>query len=476
MDIIYSELAGEHYPGLSKKDKSKLDNVDNKVYTYAIPAVHSDFDGSSGPPDPIRIEGKKQTKDPDGVITLVSNIRAVYREPFHSFRYCESLGSTYGSHNIIMDVKGKQEQWHSEPASIERIDSLLIENPSKYDDTDSACAITLGFSSTSDFSSIKTKYGTYTEKDSVEIFIGEYHLLPNTPKNIYRWNISHDIVDSNNKRIALESFPQPKQTSISPITYWTGYAKVPYGNRPSVMKSTGLNIRFPLYLEAGANIRWKSVAPRCLSWTKIFDGTNMAEVLQSDVQAGHYAMATKAKIDFSILIPYLKQNNIQFGKIIIWMPWFSVLAHNKVDDLVYPRMSIFIDNIDYIEFEPPANWKSSGSYNFTVEVLGSDRTTVLYSESTESDKRITSTMFPKSIKYGTWKLGKDEEAILKSNIRFDSTYTDGKGVPSLGKDNIIFYPSNDLMQYLSSYSNIYIRINTHDGTLKNNENPNYIIR
>ena len=472
MLIHYSELAGDKYPGLSKTDGSSLDGRDNIVYTYAVPALHKDFDGIDGPPPPVRVEARRQIRNPDGTITSIANVRSVTRDPFHSFRYYEALGSTYGSHNIIADTNTRGSRWHSEPASIERIVDLGIENPSKVDDTPGACAITVDFSVFGD--KIKTKYGEYSQSDNIEIFFGEFHLLPNTPAAIYRWNIAHDIVSDSAPRVSIKSFPQPKPSAGQVVSYHSGISRVPFGNRPRAFNSSQ-TIRHPLYLEAGAKIRWKSIAKDCFSWYKIYDGSDMSEMVAKDIGTGHYAMATKAIVSVRELYKFAKDNGIDSGKLILWTPWFCTLAHNNVDSVKHPRLASFIDNVDYIEFDTPQNWKSGGSYNFSVSIIDRDKNTALYSESTKNQNRLTSGKFPDSIKFGKWTIGDTDVRVPISDIFFDSNYTAGRGVDCSQKTTIRYYPSDDLAGYLALYENLYIRIDVHDGTLRNVEDPTYRI-
>ena len=147
--VYYSLLAGKYYYGLDNIYRANESFVKNVMHTFAVPAAHPTFiskDLAIGPPDVRRKEVIHSVNDLGNPITI-TEIKSVYREPFHSFRYYESLGSIYGMHCIIMDYNGKnddgnvRQQWESEPISIERIDRMnIVGEKSNYNSTEKMCA------------------------------------------------------------------------------------------------------------------------------------------------------------------------------------------------------------------------------------------------------------------------------------------------------------------------------------------------
>lgn len=523
--VHYGELAGPKYAGLDERYKIDKSNLYNNVYTFAVPAVHPDYTETSeaiGPPNMVRIRPDKTVTDPDGTIVASARVNTTYREAFHSFKYFESLGSVYGYHNIIMDRKEvndklyTRERWQGEPVTIERIDSINVDNPSQLDSTTSNCLLTLHAKiNRAAQAGIDLEYDSLVNingKQYLEIFIGEYHLLPNTPRSVYRTNISwdiHPVLDNKlHKNIygesscledgqtlsqlltknhitnvhtsgntVLKKYPI-SQTASSFLEYYVGIAKVPtVSSRPKEMQANSLSMRHPNYLEAGAQIRWKSLKERCSSWTRIYDGSDLKELLSLDAyRPGHYVLNTKVLIDVEKLRIYLEHLNkdsetpIEW-KILMWLPWFSMLAHDSIETITYPKLSTFIDSFDQVEFDMPANYKSGGSYHFSINIFDTDKTTLLYSESSDRTVPVyyNQDKFYSRIRAGRW-YATDQQNEFKEidgkPIRFNADYESGHGVNHENYGKIKYIPSNELSSYIATSQNLFMQIVTHDGTLK----------
>ena len=523
--VHYSRLAGPYYAGLDSKYKTDKSNLNNSLYTFAVPAAHPEFDNTteaSGPPQNTRVSKTGTVTNQDGSIVSSAVVSTTYREPFHSFKYYESLGSIYGYHNIIMDRKEAsthlytREKWQTEPVYIERIDSLNIESPSQLDSTISNCAMTFHAKLNPDSSiGLDLDFDNITvDQDGqkyLDIFIGEYHLLPNTPRSVYRSNISWDIhpvigpkqnknrlgessclVDGQSLKDLLEKnhvdtdISRESKLSKDPISpafsnfieYYAGIAKVPgISSRPKQMQNGNVSMRHPMYLEAGAQLRWKSLKERCSSWMRIYDGTDFKDILSIDAyRPGHYVFNTKIRVNIDKLKIYLEhlnqdvQEKVEW-KIILWLPWFSVLGHDTIEGVEYPKLSTFIESFDQVEFKVPSNYKSGGSFHFTIKIYAADKETLLYSESSNSSipSYYNSNVFYSSIRPGRWYIayGDEEfEEVGRQNIRFNSDFEEGHGVNHEETGRIKYIPSNELSAYINSTQNLHMQIVTHDGTLK----------
>lgn len=509
-NIHYSRLAGVNYKGISKINRTSLADLVNGVGTFAIPVAHPDYPLSTtadGPPPIYIVTDHKITTESDGTVVSTSKVRNAYREVYHSFRYYEALGSVYGSHNIIMDLKTFNsepniERWHTEPVDVERIDNLGITNPSKLDSTLGQCVLTLNVKRNED-GTVSTQYETYSEDDEVEVFIGEFHLLPNTPRNIYRCNLSWDflpITEEENKFAAVDGMSVSSLFSNNGITnrytgtvikkpltqaysnfiqYELGVSRVPSSNRPDVLDKDGINIRHPNYMEAGAEIRWKSLREACSSWIQIYDGSNLKDLMSlSATRTGHYALNTRAIINIEKLSAFLKTLPEHEYKIVLHLPWYSILAHDAISTVAYPRLSSFIDNFDMIEFKAPMVFKTGGSYHFTINIYSRDKETIIYSESTDGSDRIVGGDIPEDIRAGRWVYqdGEDYVSFPTGSIRFDSTYSTNHGINSNKRPIIRYYPSDDIMSYVSNNEGLSVQIITKDGTLVNNVNPTFTLK
>lgn len=526
--IEYSRLAGEYYTGLDDKYKIDKSNYLNAVYTYAVPAVHTSFIDTSqalGPPSTIRVRPNKTVTEADGTVVASSKVSVTYREQFHSFKYYESLGSIYGAHNIIMDRKDSsqgvyiRERWHGEPIFAERIDSINADNLSRLDDTEGNCLLSLYAKLDDSEDGIDLEFDSITKDPDgrrfLDIFVGEFHLLPDNPRSIYRTNISWDIHPVSNriqhnksgKSICLsdgdniQSFlssngidvlsSNPDNSAykkqISPmnsdfIEYYIGLARVPaISSRPKNMGSKIISMRHPDYLEAGAQIRWRSLKDRCSSWIRIYDGTDISKVISEDVfRNGHYVVNTKIRIDIDKFKAYLEHLNSGIDekidwKLLLWLPWYSVLGHNSVDTVIYPKLSSFIDAFDQLEFKVPDNYKSNGAFHFTIKVWNSDKSNLIYYDSSDASEEFyfDKEIFPDGIKKGKWYISNQSNnetyvEISSGRIKFNSDYEVGHGVNHEDYGTIRYIPSNDLSAYIVQNPGIYVQIVTHDGTLNNN--------
>lgn len=514
--VRYEVLAGPNYPGLEDKYMTDASNKKNKVYTYAVPAIHPSFGQqteASGPPSNIKIVRDRTRKTSDGAYIATSSINTTYREIFHSFRYFESLGSVYGSHNIIMDKDNDakmymREIWQGEPIFAEKISKMGLTNTSRLDSTENSCALTLIASINSD-GEIEIDSGIPKadgEDEYLEVYIGEFHLLPDSPRSIYRCNLSYDIhpiqdtIKSNDGNYCISNGdslsnltfsngldlpqndvvlnkPSLSITDSSFLEFYLGLSRLPGDTyRPIDMQREDISMRFPNYLEGGAGIRWKSLKDSCSTWIRIYDGTNLNELEDIEhLDPGHYVINTKVKINTSKLKIYIKDilQNMGYNipwKLVIYLPWFSMLGHDSVREFVYPKISSFLDMFDQIEFKCPKNYKSGGSFHFSFEIFSHDNEKKIFSESSRGELYYDDDYFMSRPKLGTWFFidGEDRRGIPKGIIKFNADHTDGSGINHEEYPNIGYIPSIEVANFITKNDGVYIRVITHDGTLTNN--------
>ena len=537
--VYYSLLAGKYYYGLDNIYRANESFVKNVMHTFAVPAAHPTFiskDLAIGPPDVRRKEVIHSVNDFGNPITI-TEIKSVYREPFHSFRYYESLGSIYGMHCIIMDYNGKnddgnvRQQWESEPISIERIDRMnIVGEKSNYNSTEKMCALSI--MATANQNGITLEYDkSYTKdgEDFIEAFVGEYHLLPNNPSSIYRCNIAWDIhphvgtyasmidskinhrvifdgdkkssiyTDSNSSNVtysnaaAKDEAVQKKEINISNshfVEYYLGTSKVSkLSTRPKDMQDSTLSMRHPNYMEAGSQIRWKSMRDKCTTWNRIYDGTNVADIINPNiVKSGHYVMNTKLLININKLKEYISELHSGIStevkyKIILYLPYFSVLAHDSVEEIKYPKLASFIDMFDQLDFKIPINYKTGGSYHFILSFYDKDKETLLFRDSSLSTigLYVNTAKTKMSIRKGKWYFINNSnkefiEEIPDKPIRFNCDFETGHGINHEMYYNIRYSPSNDLISYITMNSGIYLKITTYDGTLREESGYTTLIR
>ena len=140
MSLIHSNtLAGPNWKEPDSGTGIQSGRVYNTIGTFAIPSVHASFEGFEGPKkNKILIYDTKP-----GAKKRLLKTELAYREPFHSFKYFEALGSTYGMHEIIneRETMGEDpspivERWKSEPIYIERYSSMRPSVTLNYNNSD----------------------------------------------------------------------------------------------------------------------------------------------------------------------------------------------------------------------------------------------------------------------------------------------------------------------------------------------------
>lgn len=489
--ISYKELAGPNYFELDTRTGIGPRIVHNTLGTFSIPSVWHSFNGYLGPKQNKSFKAEQSS----GTYTSTGKVKTVlnYREPFHSFKYFEALGSFYGMHEIINerelfenDWKEIREEWKSEPIYIDRYDRLRNKGPLHYNNSSNdICALSLMATPNGDdvdfgFSS-SIKYDT-EKRPYIEIHVGEFHLLPNTPRHIYRCNLSNDVLyieegidrfnaDKEARATVLDILKQPKPTYDSPIEYYIGLARLSRkSSRPKQFDSTNLEARHPNYIEAGAQIRWKSLSERCLTWVRIYDGTDLRRLLSLEAyETSHYVINTKIVIRLDklkdLILAHKTVDNSTY-KILIHPPSYNILPYDQIETIKSPRISMFVQDVSEIKFDVQRNYKTGGSFHYIINIYDSDKTTLLISDSSSDNyEYYKDASISDDIKRGKWYLNDNE--INSEGIRFDSAYNyQGINVERYGEIRYIL--SESLAKFIKDKERVYVSIETYDGTRQNN--------
>ena len=490
-DINISELAGKYYKPVDQKTGIPSGYIYNEINTFSVPSVHPSFEGYEGP---------KENKDYKvgiqipGTTNVPITEKLTYRIPFHSFKYYESMGSVYGMHGIINERESFEEgdvsiteRWKSEPANIDRIDRLRCTGAKSHNTSyEDICALTIMSRLNDDGSYTHSYEDMIYENDSkqreLEIFIGEFHLLTNTPKSIYRCNLAADIqyikegidVFNRDKLFApIVHNEKIRHNSNSFLEFELGLARTgSEASKPEFLLYDDLNIRHPHYIEAGAQIRWKSMKDRCTSWQKIFDGTNLSEKIENETHyPGHYVCNTKVKVNIDKLEDRLRsmQSAVPMSdfRTIIYMPSYNILPIDNIISLKSPSVSMFIDDLEDIKFAVQRNYKSGGNIHYAIEMYKGDKSNLIFRDGTSEDYEKYIDNSVDDIKYGKWMISLDgvSYSIYGNNkAMFDSTSHSNSGIDTEKYGTVKYIPDESLVKFITNNSGIYIRIMSYDGT------------
>lgn len=493
MSLIHSNtLAGKNWKEPDPETGIPYGRVYNTVGTFAIPSVHGSFEGFEGPKkNKILIYDNKSGKKKKVIKTELT-----FREPFHSFKYFEALGSTYGMHEIIneRETNGEDpspiiEKWKSEPVYIERYSSMRPSIALNYNNSDEDLC---GFmeeiikSTAPADNGFKLSFEELAKeidgRKYLEFHIGEFHLLPNTPLSIHRCNLSADIITFKKgfkafkESDSLKSDVIPVQR-ISPtanhfLEFYIGITRMKDKSvRPKEFNDKEIDIRHPNNMEAGAQIRWKSLADSCMEWVRVYDGTDLKRLLDKDIySSGHYVLNTRCRIDLGKLKTHLATLELpEESQLIIHPPSFNILGFDTLSTLIEPRYSKLTARIDKIEFDVQRNYKSNGGFHYRVLVYKDDKTTLLFSDSTDSAVG-TSVLEGTGVtaKKGTWRWSQHRNIDIGGLlIPFSNSYVRNAGISTELYGKITYTFDESVSEWLSRYRKIYITLETNDGTALN---------
>lgn len=493
MSLIHSNtLAGKNWKEPDPNTGIQSTRVYNTIGTFAIPSVHASFEGFEGP---------KKNKvlvydDKPGRKKRVIKTELTFREPFHSFKFFEALGSTYGMHEIINERETMGEdpspiidRWKAEPVYIERYSSMRPNIALNYNNSDEdLCGFMeeLTKSAVPEDNGFKVSFEdlakTIDGRKYLEFHVGEFHLLPNTPIAIHRCNLSADVLtfrkgfkafkDSDSIKSEVVQIPRITPTANHFLEFYVGVVRMKDSStRPQEFNKKDIDIRHPNNIEAGAQIRWKSLADSCMEWVRVYDGTDLKRLLSRDIYtAGHYVLNTRCRIDLEKLKTYLATLNLaDDSQLIIHPPSFNVLGFDTLNLLSEPRHARLISRLDRVEFDVQRNYKSNGGFHYQIRVYNEDNTTLLFSESTDSS---VAPYVPDNLgvaaNKGTWRwsklTGKDIGGL---QIPFSNSYINNAGINTELYGKITYTFNESVSEWLSRYRKIHITLETNDGTALN---------
>lgn len=493
MSLIHSNsLAGNNWKEPDPSTGIQSGRVYNTVGTFAIPSVHASFEGFEGPKkNKILIYDEKSGKKKRIIKTELT-----FREPFHSFKYFESLGSTYGMHEIINERETLGEdrspiidRWKSEPVYIERYSSMRPAVTLNYNNSDEDLC---GFmeeiikSLSAKDNGFKISFEELAKeidgRKYLEFHVGEFHLLPNTPLAIHRCNLSADIItfkngfkafkDSDSMKSDVVPLPRISPTANHFLEFYIGIVRMKDGSvRPKEFNDKELNIRHPNNIEAGAQIRWKSLADSCMQWIRVYDGTDLKRLLSKDIySSGHYVLNTRCRIDIEKLKAHLSTLELaEESHLIIHPPSFNIIAFDTLSLLREPRYSRLITRLDKVEFDVQRNYKSNGGFHYKIMVHNEDKSVLLFSESTDAEVGIfILENSGVSADRGTWRWsnlhGRDIGGL---QIPFSNSYVNNAGIDTELYGRMTYIFNESVSEWLSRYRKIHITLETNDGTALN---------
>lgn len=493
MSLIHSNtLAGPNWKEPDSGTGIQSSRVYNTIGTFAIPSVHASFEGFKGPRNnKILIYDEKP-----GTKKRLIKTDLTYREPFHSFKYFEALGSTYGMHEIIneRETMGEDpspivERWKSEPIYIERYSSMRPSVTLNYNNSDEdLCGFMEEITKSTEAkdNGFKVSFEELAKeidgRKYIEFHIGEFHLLPNTPLAIHRCNLSADILTFRKGFAAFKGSDSLKSDviqvpRISPtlnhfLEFYIGIARMKDSSvRPKEFNEKELNIRHPNNIEGGAQIRWKSLTESCMEWVRVYDGTDLKRLLSKDIySSGHYVLNTRCRIDIEKLKAHLSTLDLAGeSQLIIHPPSFNILGFDTLSLLKEPRYSRLITRLDKVEFDVQRNYKSNGGFHYRIMVYNEDKTVLLFSESTDADVGISILKDSGvSANRGTWRWsnlsGRDIGGL---QIPFSNAYVNNAGINTELYGKITYTFNESVSEWLSRYRKIHITLETNDGTLLN---------
>lgn len=493
MSLIHSNtLAGKNWKEPDPNTGIPSSRVYNTVGTFAIPSVHASFDGFEGPKkNKILIYDEKP-----GRKKRVIKTELTFREPFHSFKYFEALGSTYGMHEIIneRETMGEDpspivERWKAEPVYIERYSSMRPSITLNYNNSDEdICGFMEEITKSTEAADngFKISFEELAKeidgRKCIEFHIGEFHLLPNTPLAIHRCNLSADILtfkkgfkafkDSDSLKSDVIPVQRISPTANHFLEFYVGIVRMKDSSvRPREFNDKEIDIRHPNNMEGGAQIRWKSLADSCMEWVRVYDGTDLKRLLSKDIySSGHYVLNTRCRIDLEKLKTHLATLELaEESQLIIHPPSFNILAFDTLNLLTEPRHSRLITRLDKVEFEVQRNYKSNGGFHYRIMVHNEDKTTLLFSDSTDSAVGVT-ILKDSGVagNKGTWRWSNLQSRDIGGlQIPFSNSYVNNAGINTELYGKITYTFNESVSEWLSRYRKIYITLETNDGTVLN---------
>lgn len=233
--------------------------------------------------------------------------------------------------------------------------------------------------------------GTKSPSDEyIDIKFGTFHLLTNTPKAIYRSNISYDLeMDAINTGVVnpIDTAPdlyidgaktidgafQAQVLGMTPsgipggdpnynaftffnkkkilkladndtagkelefIEYYLDVTRVDESHRPDFMSDYNLDLALPNMLEAGGSLTWDAIRGDCYTSIRIYDGYDISRNLSEyDLSTGHYICRTRARVNLEKLKKWSYNNSARIRGVTYPYPTSTAFDTIKFNLILHP--------------------------------------------------------------------------------------------------------------------------------------------
>ena len=347
------------------------------------------------------------------------------------------------------------------------------------------------------------------EPDIINTFNhGQFFLLPNHPNAIKKLNINYDIVVDTDANFDYSSGPGfsgmnegpeynysagtiqlsvPKTEAVLEIepfikTY-IGIAKVSNFDIPSNFESNSLSPSLGNEIKGTDSLKeWEQVVGSCFSWYEIKDKDDLNYIYEGSLgealnsrDPGQYIVDFKTEVNVTKMKQFIIGNGTPVESIVrmsvLHYPITTYLYPvDMITKLIYPITAYVNNNVDYVEFVAPRNYKTDGNLHFKIEFL--ERTNshldpydIIWSSSsydftTHGENlvfEVNSWFYSET--GASWLVIPSDIPDFKNQFRIDA------GAESENCIAVRYYLSDALKLILRNKTNVLFRITSLDGTL-----------
>jgi hypothetical protein len=223
-------------------------------------------------------------------------------------------------------------------------------------------------------------------------YLGEFHLITNTPKSIKRFNANYQILQNLNEQANwsyanISPPPIPtlnlSDTSTSFIEYFLGTTRVADIDRPpSMERSTYPSIMDPVYATEWLN--WKTLNTTCSSYTRVYNGSVPWDYYESrDTRDGNYVCQVMTQIDVTKLTTFFNSafdstaypsvlgvKSMKY-QILLYPPSIYTYPCKNPSNIIAPIPNFVNNSFTEVIFQAPENYKSDGNIQYEIEFYDS---------------------------------------------------------------------------------------------------------
>lgn len=335
---------------------------------------------------------------------------------------------------------------------------------------------------------------------------GQTFLLPNHPNAIKSINISYDtIIDTVGdwnfdagagfsyqgegpvfNAIAGEIIPSGDFEAYGAFMQtYIGIARLQDFDIPYNFKAQNIAPEINKEVYGTSTLKaWQQIPPSCFSWYPINNKDDLNRLSLGSLgsqlssrEAGQYVIDFKTVLNLTRIKESLKEmGNIPVTSVysfgIVHYP-ISVYLYpiDMVSEVTYPRSSYVNNNMDYIEFIAPKNYKTNGNIHFKIDFVELiddyiDPYAIIASSSSynfETYNGDTVTYDPYTWFYSID--GKNWLSMTRNRPSFDNIHSIYNGGESEDTVLIKYYLPDSIKRILRYKTNISFRISSLDGTL-----------